>query len=61
MLSLNRGGIAMRKYLITLSILVIFAGVCLAQGGLRQRMAKVVRAEGEVEVMLKNEGIWKPA
>ena len=51
----------MRKYIIAIVILALFPGLVLCQGMLKQRMAKVVKAEGDVQVMLKGQGIWRDA
>jgi hypothetical protein len=53
--------IAMRKYIIAIMILALFSGLALAQGTLRQRMARVVKADGDVQVMLKSQGMWRAA
>lgn len=51
----------MKNTLITLLILSLFAAPAFSQGMLQEREARIVKAEGDVKVMIKEERAWKPA
>ncbi|MBN2120972.1 MAG: FecR domain-containing protein [Candidatus Omnitrophica bacterium] len=51
----------MKKLIIVVVILLMSAGFCLAQSALKERMAKVVKVDGDVQVMFKNSDAWQKA
>ncbi len=51
----------MKKFLILAVILIGTLGLCFAQGTLKDRIAKVIKVDGDVQVMKKDSSTWIPA
>lgn len=51
----------MKKFLIIGVILTAGLNFCFAQGALKDRVAKVIKVEGDVQVMKKSSSTWVPA